>query len=129
MEEGGWLPPEAEESKFLQTIGGYFNLKMKSGGTDLSGACAIEMKVSGELPRPAYVTIVFEMPKGESPSVVETEIKKGQSELMAMSDSSGAWEHYEAYRVEVLLYSDANKEDQIDYLEQFIRFERPPIFN
>ena len=128
MEGGGWLPPKARQSKYLQTTEGYFELKMNKGRTDLLGACVIGTGVSSELPRPAYARIVFEMPKGESPWIVETEINEAQSTLKAQSGNSMAWEHFQGYRVEVFLYSDAERKNQIDRLEQFIRFERPPAF-
>lgn len=128
MEETGWLPPKPKHSKYLQTTQGYFELNMNKERTDLFGSYAIEIAVSSELPRPAYTKITFQMPEKKSPWVVESEIKKGQSTLRIQSENSRAWKHYQSYRVEIFLYSDAERMNQIDYLEQFIRFERPPVF-
>ena len=128
MEDSSGLLPKPQKSTYLQTTQAYFTVKIDKKINEVFSSCTFEAVVSSDLPKPAYSRNIFEMPERESPWVIEPIVEPRQTTLSGQSKNSKNWKHYQGYSVELFIFSDEQRKNQIDYLKQFIRYERPPIF-
>ena len=123
LESGGWTTPEPRSSEYLTTTAGGFAGTLNNGKLE-EMYCSYGADISPELPRPAYAKVVFEMPEKGMQHEVVILIEENESSLSATSAGSNSWKHYQGYRVEVFIFSDKAMTQEIDYLEQFVRFQK-----
>ena len=116
-----------QESIYLETTRGFFGIDEKRSKRGENYIFyAYEAAISPKLNRPSYARVSFEMPDEKNSTVINSVIEADQMELYVQSDYGSRWRYKKSYRVEVYIFSDEEKTNQIDYLEQFIRCEIQP---
>ncbi len=115
--------PIAEKSKYLATEQGGFLANADGAGVSYE----VVFSVRNPVAQPLYVTLVFENPaERSSPWRLDRVIDPEAKTLSASSPPIRRLRNAKNYRVEVLIYADAQRGHLIDRLEQKIVFRIPP---